>query len=116
MILLQILDEGSLTHSQGRKVDFKNTIICATSNLGSDVLASPSSIAADGSVTDSAKTSVLDIASHHFTEFINCLDAQIVFNRLSKRNIRNIVSLRLNEVMERIRDRRMQLDGNKARE
>ncbi|KIJ30622.1 hypothetical protein M422DRAFT_36479, partial [Sphaerobolus stellatus SS14] len=73
MILLQILDEGSLTDSRGRKVDFKNTIICATSNFGSH-LPHPS-----------PQT--------------------------------NIVSLRLNEIMERIRDRRMQLDyDNKARE
>ncbi|KIJ35663.1 hypothetical protein M422DRAFT_180433, partial [Sphaerobolus stellatus SS14] len=118
LILLQILDEGSLTDSQGRKVDFKNTIICATSNLGSDILASPSSVASDGSVTSSAKTAVLDIAGHHFPpELINRLDAQIVFNRLSKRNIRDIVTLRLNEVMERIKDRRMQLDcDDKARQ
>ncbi|KIJ34051.1 hypothetical protein M422DRAFT_263842 [Sphaerobolus stellatus SS14] len=118
LILLQILDEGSLTDSQGRKVDFKNTIICATSNLGSDILASPSSVASDGSVTSSAKTAVLDIAGHHFPpELINGLDTQIVFNRLSKRNIRDIVTLRLNEVMERIKDRRMQLDcDDKARQ
>ncbi|KIJ32954.1 hypothetical protein M422DRAFT_265136 [Sphaerobolus stellatus SS14] len=101
LILLQILDEGSLTDSQGRKVDFKNTIICATSNLGSDILASPSSIASDGSVTPSAKTAVLDIAGHQFPpELINRLDAQIVFNRLSKRNIRDIVTLRLNEARQ----------------
>ncbi|KIJ47068.1 hypothetical protein M422DRAFT_249384 [Sphaerobolus stellatus SS14] len=47
MVVLQILDEGSLTDSQGCKVDFENTIICATSNLGFDILASPSSITAD---------------------------------------------------------------------
>ncbi|KIJ23215.1 hypothetical protein M422DRAFT_39720 [Sphaerobolus stellatus SS14] len=78
MILLQILDEGSLTDSQGRKVDFK----------------------VYGNVTDFAKASVLDIATHHFTEFINCIDSQIVFNRLSKKNNRSITSLKLNEVME----------------
>ncbi|KIJ31190.1 hypothetical protein M422DRAFT_267140 [Sphaerobolus stellatus SS14] len=62
----KILDKGSLTDSQGRKVDFKNTIICATSNLGSDILTSPSSIASDGSVTPPAKTAVLYIVGHHF--------------------------------------------------
>ncbi|KIJ30444.1 hypothetical protein M422DRAFT_268098 [Sphaerobolus stellatus SS14] len=118
LILLQIFDKGSLTDSQGRKVDFKNTIICATSNMGSYILASPSSIASDGSVTPSVKTAVLDIAAHHFPpELINRFDVQIVFNRLSKCNIRDIVTLRLNEVMKRIKHRRMQLDcNNKARQ
>ncbi|KIJ24438.1 hypothetical protein M422DRAFT_274786 [Sphaerobolus stellatus SS14] len=127
MILLQILDEGSLTDSQGRKVDFKNTIIGATSNLGSDILASPSSIASDGSVTPSAKTAVLDIAGHHFPpELITSVKRamraklRVVLDRVQptlETHIRDIVSLRLNEVMERIRDRRMQLDcDDQARE
>ncbi|KAF8589237.1 P-loop containing nucleoside triphosphate hydrolase protein [Ramaria rubella] len=111
MILLQILDEGSLTDSHGRKVDFKNTIICCTSNLGSDILAEPSSIDADGMVTAQATETVLDITAHHFPpELINRLDSQIVFNRLSRRSIYDIVSLRLNDVAERIKDRRIQLD------
>ncbi|KIJ41779.1 hypothetical protein M422DRAFT_255092 [Sphaerobolus stellatus SS14] len=59
----------------GWKIDFKNTIICVTSNLGSDILALPSSIASDGSVTSSAKTVILDIAEHHFPpELTNRLD------------------------------------------
>jgi len=113
MILLQILDEGSLTDSHGRKVDFKNTIICCTSNLGSNILAEPFSVGPDGGVTEQAKRSVLEITAHHFPpELINRLDSQIVFNRLSRKNIYDIVSLRLNDVVERIKDRRMHLDVN----
>jgi len=111
MILLQILDEGSLTDSHGRKVDFKNTIICATSNLGSELLSSPASMANNGGVTLAARDAVLEVASHHFPpELINRLDAQIVFNRLSIQNVHDIVSLRLRDVADRIKDRHIVLD------
>ncbi|KAG1778675.1 P-loop containing nucleoside triphosphate hydrolase protein [Suillus placidus] len=86
MILLQILDEGSITDSQGRKVDFKNTIICLTSNLGSDILAHSSSCDPDGVVTEEAK------------------------NLLSRRSILDVVALRLKDVASRLKDRRITLD------
>lgn len=69
----------------------------------------------DGSVTQSAKDAVLDHAAHHFPpELINRLDSQIVFNRLSRQNIYDIVNLRLNDIAARIKDRRMQLDVDNA--
>ncbi|KAJ7905906.1 P-loop containing nucleoside triphosphate hydrolase protein [Mycena leptocephala] len=84
MILLQILDEGSLTDSQGRKVDFKNTIICLTSNLGSNILAHPTACTEDGVVTQEARQQVLDLTSEYFPpELLNRLDTMLVFNKLS---------------------------------
>ncbi|GAA6037419.1 hypothetical protein JCM8097_008562 [Rhodosporidiobolus ruineniae] len=98
-ILLQILDEGKLTDSQGRVVDFKNTTIILTSNLGSDILAEPSATLEDGTVTDKAKQEVLErVASLYPPELLNRLDEQVVFNSLSPSSIRKIVDLRLSEV------------------
>ncbi|EIW78756.1 P-loop containing nucleoside triphosphate hydrolase protein [Coniophora puteana RWD-64-598 SS2] len=118
MILLQILDEGSVTDSQGRKVDFKNTIICLTSNLGSDILAHPTSCTADGVVTDEAKNLVMERTSEYFPpELLNRLDSILVFNKLSRRSILDVVALRLNDVAARLRDRRVTLDvDDQARE
>lgn len=99
----------------GTDIIDQNTIICCTSNLGSDILADPSSTDVDGAVTKEARQTIFDIAAQHFPpEFINRLDSQIVFNRLSRQSMRDIVSLRLRDVMERIRDRRIQLDVDTA--
>ncbi|KAN0088354.1 P-loop containing nucleoside triphosphate hydrolase protein [Tylopilus felleus] len=115
MILLQILDEGILTDSQGRKVDFKNTIICLTSNLGSDILADRSSCDANGVVTEAAKAEVIERTSEHFPpELLNRLDAMLVFNKLSRSAILDVVALRLNDVAERLKDRRITLDVDEA--
>lgn len=129
MILLQILDEGSVTDSQGRKVDFKvsnpihlpltfdlllktqNTIICLTSNLGSDLLAHSTSTTNDGVVTPEARDLVLQRTSEYFPpELLNRLDSIMVFNKLSRESILKVVSLRLNDISERVRDRRITLD------
>ncbi|GAA5934713.1 hypothetical protein JCM10213_007842 [Rhodosporidiobolus nylandii] len=98
-ILLQILDEGRITDSQGRVVDFKNTTIVLTSNIGSDILAESGATLPDGTVTDKAKEEVLQrVASMYPPELLNRLDEQIVFNSLSPSTLSDIVSLRLNEV------------------
>ncbi|KAJ7056107.1 P-loop containing nucleoside triphosphate hydrolase protein [Mycena amicta] len=111
MILLQILDEGSLTDSQGRKVDFKNTIICLTSNLGSNILADPTACDVDGVVTPEAKQQVLDVTSEYFPpELLNRLDTMLVFNKLSRASVLQIVGLRLNDVAARLSDRHITLD------
>ncbi|RDB27770.1 Heat shock protein 78, mitochondrial [Hypsizygus marmoreus] len=111
MILLQILDEGNITDSQGRKVDFRNTIICLTSNLGSDILAHTSACDADGVVTPEAKEEVLERVSEHFPpELINRLDSMLVFNKLSRTSILEVVSLRLKDVADRLESRRITLD------
>ncbi|OCB86022.1 hypothetical protein A7U60_g6919 [Sanghuangporus baumii] len=115
MILLQILDEGNITDSQGRKVDFKNTIICLTSNLGSNILASTESTFPDGTITPSARDDVLALTQEYFPpELLNRLDATLVFNKLSRESILGVVDLRLRDVGERIRDRRMALDVDSA--
>ncbi|KAF8886289.1 P-loop containing nucleoside triphosphate hydrolase protein [Infundibulicybe gibba] len=115
MILLQILDEGSITDSQGRKVDFKNTIICLTSNLGSDILAHPTACDSDGVVTSEAKKEVLERTSEYFPpELLNRLDSMIVFNKLSRESILQVVSLRLGDVAHRLHNRRITMNVDEA--
>ncbi|KAI0032969.1 P-loop containing nucleoside triphosphate hydrolase protein [Vararia minispora EC-137] len=113
MILLQILDEGSITDSQGRKVDFRNTIICLTSNLGSDILAHPTACGSDGVVTAEAQREVLERTEAYFPpELLNRLDAMLVFNRLARASILQVVDLRLTDVQTRLRGRRIVLDAD----
>lgn len=107
-LLLQVLDEGFLTDAQGHKVDFRNTLIVLTSNLGADVLvgsASDSEV-----VTSEAKKLVMDIVqSSYAPEFLNRLDEFIVFNKLSRSALRDIVDIRLKELQGRLDDRRMKV-------
>jgi ATP-dependent Clp protease ATP-binding subunit ClpB len=111
-LLLQVLDEGFLTDSQGHKVDFRNTLIVLTSNLGAEILvgtASDSEV-----VTPEAKNAVMDIVrSTYAPEFLNRIDEFIIFNKLSKAALRDIVDIRLRELQARLDDRRMtiQVDG-----
>ncbi|KAK6966986.1 P-loop containing nucleoside triphosphate hydrolase protein, partial [Favolaschia claudopus] len=115
MILLQILDDGSVTDSQGRKVDFKNTIICLTSNLGSNILAHPTACTEDGVVTPEARQQVLDLTAEYFPpELLNRLDTMLVFNKLSRQSILQVVDLRLQDVASRLKDRRITLDVDEA--
>ncbi|KAF7968731.1 hypothetical protein HWV62_29606 [Athelia sp. TMB] len=115
MILLQILDEGSVTDSQGRKVDFRNTIICLTSNIGSDILAEPASCDSNGIVTAEAKQQVMERTSEYFPpELLNRLDSMLVFNKLSRESILTVVSLRLKDVADRLRNRRITMDVDDA--
>lgn len=93
----------------------QNTIICLTSNLGGDVLANPSSCNVNGVVTEAAKTEVMERMSEYFPpELINRLDAILVFNKLSRSAIFDVVALRLNDVAERLKDRRITLDVDEA--
>lgn len=105
-LLLQVLDEGFLTDSQGHKVDFRNTLIVLTSNLGAEILvgtASDSEV-----VTAEAKNAVMDIVqSSYAPEFLNRIDEFIIFNKLSKSALREIVDIRLKELQTRLDDRRM---------
>ncbi|KAJ2917082.1 hypothetical protein MD484_g3350, partial [Candolleomyces efflorescens] len=112
MILLQILDEGTITDSQGRKVDFKNTIICLTSNLGSEILAHPTASDPEtGVVNAEAKEEVLQRTQEYFPpELLNRLDTIQVFNKLSRKSILAVVDLRLKDVAERLKPRRITLD------
>lgn len=115
MILLQILDEGTVTDSQGRKVDFRNTIICLTSNIGSDILAHPTASNDSGIVTPLARAEVLERVSEQFPpELLNRLDSMLVFNRLSHDSILRVVDLRLRDVAARLAQRRIKLDVDDA--
>lgn len=112
-VLLQVLDEGFIHDSKGRRIDFRNTIIVMTSNLGAHLLAAQ---AADGGHTlasDSVvlKEQILHTVRQHFSpEFTNRIDELVVFDRLSQNNITDIVDVRLKEVQARMQDRRIRLD------
>lgn len=109
-ILLQVLDEGKLTDSQGHQVDFRNTIIVMTSNIGQDILLSDKELGDDGKVSNSTRSKVIDaMKSSYPPEFINRIDDVLVFNRLSKTVLRTIVDIRIKEIQERLSDKRMAL-------
>ncbi len=107
-IMLQVLEDGHLTDSHGRKVDFKNTIIIMTSNLGSSKLSEPrrlgfSDIAAEKDSEDKAKEAVMNALRDNFRpEFLNRLDEIVIFNKLSAADIEKITKLMLAEVTGRI--------------
>ncbi|KAK3694894.1 P-loop containing nucleoside triphosphate hydrolase protein [Podospora appendiculata] len=114
-LLLQVLDEGYLTDAQGHKVDFKNTIIVLTSNLGAGILVgadpdTPYKETPEGDIHPDVKTAVMDVvASQYPPEFLNRIDSFIIFKRLSLDALRDIVDIRLKELQERLVDRRITL-------
>ncbi len=106
-ILLQVLDDGRLTDGQGRTVDFRNTIIVLTSNLGSDVLAAQP----DGEISALAQAQVLKVVREHFRpEFLNRLDEIVLFRRLQRSDMARIVDIQLARLRELLRDRHIVLD------
>ena len=107
-ILLQVLDDGRITDSQGRTVDFKNTIIILTSNLGANALLG--SMTADGVISDEATMQVNELLKHHFKpEFLNRLDDIIIFKPLTETEVSRIVDLLLNKVAVRLKDKDLTL-------
>lgn len=109
-LLLQLLDEGQLTDGQGRKVDFKNSIIVMTSNIGQEILVHDKELEKDH-VSEETKDKVIETLKHYYPpEFLNRLDDMIVFNRLSKDSLSSIVDIRLTEVQERLDSRRIKLE------
>ena len=107
-ILLQILDDGRITDSQGRTVDFKNTIIILTSNLGSPYLLE--GIEPDGSIRQDAQDAVMAELRRSFRpEFLNRLDEIILFKPLTKENLTNIVDLLVESLRKRLADRDLDL-------
>lgn len=114
-LLLQVLDEGYLTDAQGRKVDFRNTLVVLTSNLGAEILLQPDVSAQggqelSGKITPEKQQAVMDVVRASFApEFLNRLDEFIVFRRLSKQALRDIVDVRLSELQARLNDRRILL-------
>ncbi|KAK6530177.1 chaperone ATPase hsp78 [Orbilia ellipsospora] len=111
LLLLQVLDAGHLTDSQGRKVDFRNTIIVFTSNLGQDILVNAPEGDESGMIAPEIKTAITEEVAHHYPpEFLNRIDEFIVFQRLSKSSLRDIVDLRIKEVQDKLDERRIDLD------
>ena len=105
-VLLQVLDDGRITDSQGRTVDFKNTIIIMTSNLGSAQLLD--GIDEDGNISTDAEQGVMQVVRGHFRpEFLNRLDEIIMFKPLTKTNIGNIITLMLADLNSRLKDREL---------
>jgi ATP-dependent Clp protease ATP-binding subunit ClpB len=120
-LLLQVLDEGFLTDAQGHKVDFRNTLIVLTSNLGAEILVGsnsdpflthhnqPSNKTEDSeNVSPEMKKAVMEIVQSSYPpEFLNRIDEFIIFNKLSRSALRDIVEIRLRELQSRLDDRRM---------
>ena len=105
-VLLQVLDDGRLTDGQGRTVDFRNTVIVMTSNLGSQLI---QELAGEDNY-ETMKSSVMEIVSTHFRpEFINRVDDVVVFHPLSREHIRSIVDIQLAYLQARLADREMQI-------
>ncbi|KAI2635293.1 P-loop containing nucleoside triphosphate hydrolase protein [Xylaria nigripes] len=117
-LLLQVLDEGYLTDAQGHKVDFRNTIIVLTSNLGADILVGNNPIhhyseTPEGDVSPDVRKAVMDVVSANYApEFLNRIDSFIIFKRLKLDALRDIVDIRLRELQQRLDDRRIKLNVN----
>jgi ATP-dependent Clp protease ATP-binding subunit ClpB len=105
-VLLQVLDDGRLTDGQGRTVDFRNTLIIMTSNMGAEFLANLE----DEQDVDVARPAVMDAVRRHFRpEFLNRIDEIILFKRLGRAQMDNIVSIQLQRVEKLLADRRITL-------
>ncbi len=108
-IMLQILDDGRITDSKGNVVDFKNTILIMTSNIGSEFLLE--GIDDDGNIKDEAEKQVSDMLKLHFRpEFLNRLDEIIMFKPLTKDNISGIVELLMNDLNKRVADKELKIE------
>ena len=110
-VLLQVLDDGVLTDGQGRTVDFKQTLIVLTSNLGSQAL----SQMPEGADASQAKRDVMDAVRAHFRpEFLNRLDETIIFDRLNREDMTGIVTIQMARLLKRLAARKISLDLDEA--
>ncbi len=108
-VLLQVLDDGRVTDSQGRTVDFKNTILIMTSNIGANYLLD--GIDESGSISREAEEAVMgELRAHFRPEFLNRLDETILFKPLTKENIGGIVSLIVKDLNRRLEERDLKLE------
>ncbi|RUO39256.1 ATP-dependent chaperone ClpB [Pseudidiomarina aestuarii] len=106
-ILLQVLDDGRLTDGQGRTVDFRNTVIIMTSNLGSDIIQEK----AHEHTYEQMKASVMDVLQHHFRpEFLNRVDETVVFHPLAKEHIKNIAGIQMQRLHQRLAEKDYQME------
>ena len=112
-VLLQVLDDGRITDSQGRTVDFKNTILIMTSNIGSSYLLE--GIDEDGNIKPEAQDMVMNDLKNHFRpEFLNRLDETIMFKPLTKANITNIIDLLVKDLNRRLADKELSVELTSA--
>jgi ATP-dependent Clp protease ATP-binding subunit ClpC len=115
-LLLQVLEEGTITDSFGRKIDFRNTIIIMTSNVGAELIKKQSimgfgAIGTDKSDFNSMKEKIEEQAKKHFKpEFLNRLDDLIVFHMLEKEDLVKIVDLEISKVLKRVRDKKIEVE------
>jgi len=110
-VLLQVLDDGRLTDGQGRTVDFRNTLIVLTSNLGSEYLAS----LPEGSSVASVREQVMQVVRNSFRpEFLNRLDEILLFNRLSREQMTGIVDIQLSRLRKLLEERKIELRLDQA--
>ena len=112
-VLLQVLDDGRITDSQGRTVDFKNTILILTSNLGSEFLLN--GINADGTIDESAKKQVQQLLRRSFRpEFLNRLDEIVFYKPLTKENVTKIIDLQIAKLNSRLEDQQIRVELTEA--
>ena len=108
-VLLQVLDDGRITDSQGRTVDFKNTVIILTSNLGSSSILE--GITQNGEISEEARQTVSELLKRSFRpEFLNRLDELVFYKPLTKENINGIVDLLIAELNKRLKDKQLKVE------
>jgi ATP-dependent Clp protease ATP-binding subunit ClpB len=108
-VLLQLLDDGRLTDGKGRTVDFKNTVIIMTSNLGSHFLSERA--LREGTLTDSVRQDVLDALRAHFRpEFLNRIDEIIIFHPLGREHLARIVDIQVERLLKRLEERKIAVE------
>ena len=113
-VLLQLLDDGQLTDGRGRTVDFKNAVVIMTSNLGSQFIAERAG-PEGGDVDGAVRGRVFDALQAHFRpEFLNRIDDVILFHALGRAHVREIVRIQLQQLTERLADRRMTIELSDA--
>ena len=109
-VMLQLLDDGRLTDSKGRTVDFKNTVVIMTSNLGSQFIAEHAATGVEGDIDDDVRRQVTDVLRSHFRpEFLNRVDEIIFFHALGRAHLVAIVDIQLTQLSERLEERKVSL-------
>jgi ATP-dependent Clp protease ATP-binding subunit ClpB len=107
-VMLQLLDDGRLTDGKGRTVDFRNTVVIMTSNLGSQYLTEE---AASGKLSEGARRQVMDVVRAHFRpEFLNRIDEVIVFHALSREHMAQIIDIQARHLLKRLEDRKIHVE------
>jgi ATP-dependent Clp protease ATP-binding subunit ClpB len=108
-VMLQLLDDGRLTDGKGRTVDFKNTVVIMTSNVGSHFIAEAAQ--AESALSEGVRREVMEALRAHFRpEFLNRVDEIIVFNALSREEMRTIIDIQLRGLMKRLEDRKIHVE------